>query len=224
MDILNGVDHRRRQRRDRRHRRPERCGQIDGDEGDLRPGAAARGPCPFDGQEITGEPPEHLVPAAWPMCPQERNVFRTLTVDENLEMGAYHPARRLRPGNRTHLRAVSRLEGSARQQAGELSGGQRQMVAIGRALMSRAEAAAARRADGRPVARDHRRDLRAHPRDQRRRRRHPDGRAECARRHSPSPIAATCWPRGANRFAGTAAALLANREVAQSFLGGGVDA
>ena len=67
--------------------------------------------------------------------PQERNVFRSLSVRENLEMGAF-----LKPGDIARrieavLALFPPLREKLRQAAGELSGGQRQMVAMGRALM-----------------------------------------------------------------------------------------
>ena len=90
----------------------------------------------FADADITGEPPERLVRRGMAYVPQERNVFRHLSVEENLEMGAY--ARD--DGWRRDLEQVyglfPPLREKRRQPAGELSGGQRQMVAIGRALMA----------------------------------------------------------------------------------------
>lgn len=87
------------------------------------------------GEEITNLPPEKLVPKGMAYVPQERNVFANLTVEENLEMGAYTR----RDGFADTMAEVYRLfpilKEKRRQPAGQLSGGQRQMVAIGRALM-----------------------------------------------------------------------------------------
>jgi branched-chain amino acid transport system ATP-binding protein len=89
----------------------------------------------FDGADITGMSPERLAAHKIAMVPQEHNVFATLTVHENLEMGAY--TRR-----DDYSRVIDEiyelfppLKDKRRQPAGELSGGQRQMVAFGRALM-----------------------------------------------------------------------------------------
>ena len=89
----------------------------------------------FDGADITNAAPESLVRRGLAYVPQQANVFSTLTVQENLEMGAY-----VRPEvTKRALEAVYGmfpiLREKRRQAAGELSGGQRQMVAIGRALM-----------------------------------------------------------------------------------------
>jgi ABC-type branched-subunit amino acid transport system ATPase component len=89
----------------------------------------------FDGQEITGRRPDEVARLRVCYVPQEKNVFPTLTVHENLEMGAF-----LRDDDFSgQLAAVYEmfpaLVGKRRQPAGSLSGGQRQMVAMGRALM-----------------------------------------------------------------------------------------
>lgn len=87
------------------------------------------------GAEITNFAPVELVKRGMAYVPQERNVFRNLSVRENLEMGAY-----LKPSETGRMieqvfGLFPALKEKARQAAGELSGGQRQMVAIGRALM-----------------------------------------------------------------------------------------
>ncbi len=89
----------------------------------------------FDGTEITRLPADTLVGRGIAYVPQERNVFRSLSVRENLEMGAF-----LKPGNIARrieevLVLFPPLREKLKQPAGELSGGQRQMVAMGRALM-----------------------------------------------------------------------------------------
>ncbi|MDN2568520.1 ABC transporter ATP-binding protein [Aquibium sp. A9E412] len=90
----------------------------------------------FDGTDITNMAPEKLVRLGLSFVPQEFNVFPTMSVHENLEMGAY-----VRRDSFGHL--IDQVYGffpplkeKRRQPAGELSGGQRQMVAIGRALMT----------------------------------------------------------------------------------------
>ena len=89
----------------------------------------------FDGEDITGIRSEQLAAHRIAFVPQEHNVFPTLSVHENLEMGAYI--------RRDDYSAVMDhvydifppLREKRKQPAGELSGGQRQMVAFGRALM-----------------------------------------------------------------------------------------
>ncbi len=89
----------------------------------------------LDGEEITGMEPAKVVRKGVCYVPQTNNVFPSLTVEENLEMGAF-----VRPGDfRPRLREIydmfPPLAEKRRQPAGQLSGGQRQMVAIGKALM-----------------------------------------------------------------------------------------
>lgn len=90
----------------------------------------------FAGEDITNAAPNSLVALGMGFVPQERNVFRTMTVRENLEMGAFlKPASRARVME-TIFELFPVLKEKANQPAGELSGGQRQMVAVGRALMT----------------------------------------------------------------------------------------
>ncbi len=89
----------------------------------------------FDGDEITNMKAHALVERGVGYVPQNNNVFPSLTVRENLEMGNF-----LRPStNATRLERIyslfSRLKERANQRAGSLSGGERQMLAMGRALM-----------------------------------------------------------------------------------------
>ena len=90
----------------------------------------------FDGRTITNMAPERLVREGLSFVPQEFNVFPTMSVHENLEMGAY-----VRKDDFRHMLDqvygfFPPLKDKRKQPAGELSGGQRQMVAIGRALMT----------------------------------------------------------------------------------------
>lgn len=90
----------------------------------------------FDGEEITNSLPDRLVPKGLSFVPQEKNVFTTLTVEENLEMGAFTRRDDFTPTLEWVYSMFPVLKEKRRQPAGELSGGQRQMVAMGRALMS----------------------------------------------------------------------------------------
>jgi branched-chain amino acid transport system ATP-binding protein len=91
----------------------------------------------FDGAEVTNTRPDALVPLGLGYVPQEKNVFTSLTVRENLEMGAFIRADDFSDTISTVYEMFPPLKEKRRQKAGELSGGQRQMVAIGRALMGK---------------------------------------------------------------------------------------
>jgi branched-chain amino acid transport system ATP-binding protein len=173
----------------------------------------------YAGEDITGQAPERLVARGIAYVPQERNVFRTMTVEENLAMGAY-----LRRGDLGETLAriyalFPALKDKRRQRAGELSGGQRQMVAIARALMIEPklllldeptvglspkvigeifERILAINAGGVGILMVEQ-----------------NARAALAIAHRGYVLAT-----GRNRFTDNAAALLANREVAEAFLGG----
>ena len=91
----------------------------------------------LEGRDVTGRAPEKLVGEGLAYVPQVNNVFPTLTVDENLDMGAF-----LREDEDGIERARARvhelfplLKERRAERVGRMSGGQRQMVAIGRALM-----------------------------------------------------------------------------------------
>jgi len=90
----------------------------------------------FNGQEIANSLPDKLVPMGLSFVPQEKNVFTSMTCEENLEMGAF-----VRKDDFSDTLAMvydmfPPVKEKRHQKAGELSGGQRQMVAMGRALMS----------------------------------------------------------------------------------------
>ena len=101
----------------------------------LRPAA---GRVMYDGHDITGKPAHELVGRGLALVPEGRGVFARLTVAENLAMGAY--TRRDAAVTADYDRAYAlfpRLAERRRQLAGTLSGGEQQMLAIARALMSR---------------------------------------------------------------------------------------
>jgi branched-chain amino acid transport system ATP-binding protein len=85
--------------------------------------------------EITGMPPDRVVRQGVCYVPQVGNVFVSLTVQDNLEMGGYLRQDDLRPRMDEIYAMFPDLAEKRRQPAGSLSGGQRQMVAMGRALM-----------------------------------------------------------------------------------------
>jgi len=87
------------------------------------------------GDDITRLPAHRMVARGVGYVPQTNNVFARLTVEENLEMGAYARPRETRSGLERVFAIFPDLVRLRRQPAGRLSGGQRQMVAIGRALM-----------------------------------------------------------------------------------------
>jgi len=89
----------------------------------------------FKGEDITGLPPERLVRMGIAYIPQEYNIFPSLTVEENLEMGAFVREDDIRPRIEEIYGLFPDLSDRRKSRAGELSGGMRQMLAIGRALM-----------------------------------------------------------------------------------------
>jgi len=92
----------------------------------------------FEGKEITGLPPYKIVDLGISLVPEGRHLFGRMSVKDNLIMGSYTP--RARKGAKAGIEKVYELfpmlKEKADQAAGSLSGGQQQMVAIGRALMS----------------------------------------------------------------------------------------
>ena len=89
----------------------------------------------FDGDDITNRSPDSLVPLGLSFVPQEHNVFTSLSVNENLEMGAFTRDDDFSDTMMHVYDMFPDLKLKRHQKAGELSGGQRQMVAMGRALM-----------------------------------------------------------------------------------------
>jgi branched-chain amino acid transport system ATP-binding protein len=93
----------------------------------------------FEGQSIVGWQPHRIVQKRLVHVPEGRGVFANLTVEENLKMGAYarHDAEGIRKDHERALELLPRLAERLHQQAGTLSGGEQQMLAIGRALLAR---------------------------------------------------------------------------------------
>jgi branched-chain amino acid transport system ATP-binding protein len=92
----------------------------------------------FSGQDITGLAPAHIVDLGIAHVPEGRQLFPEMTVEENLYLGSYLPrARARRSENLARMYALfPRLAERRRQVAGTLSGGEQQMVAIARGMMS----------------------------------------------------------------------------------------
>ena len=92
----------------------------------------------FEGKPITGRSPDAIVRAGIAQCPEERHVWPEMTVAENLELGAFLCRDRHEVDRRVGMvvHRFPRLRERFKQIAGTLSGGEQQMLAIGRALMS----------------------------------------------------------------------------------------
>ena len=92
----------------------------------------------FEGKDITTTPASKIVPHGMALCPEGRRVFQQMTVRENLEMGGYtRPAGEIAASLDDVFNRFPRLKERHRQVAGTLSGGEQQMLAMGRALMSK---------------------------------------------------------------------------------------
>lgn len=90
----------------------------------------------LDGKDISGLSPQDRVKAGMSFVPQNNNVFTSMTVKENLEMGAYIRTDDFTETMEQVFDLFPILKEKRHQHAGELSGGQRQQVAVGRALMT----------------------------------------------------------------------------------------
>lgn len=90
----------------------------------------------LDGEDITALSPQDRVAKGMAFVPQTNNIFTSMTVEENLEMGAFLRRDDIRPTMEQVYALFPILREKRRQAAGELSGGQRQQVAVGRALMT----------------------------------------------------------------------------------------
>jgi len=109
--------------------------------GALPPGGAARGVVRFSGADLANTAVEQRVAQGITLVPEKRELFGEMTVEDNLLLGAFQ---RYRSGKRDHAQTMQevyalfpRLQERSGQLAGTLSGGERQMLAIGRALMAR---------------------------------------------------------------------------------------
>lgn len=109
--------------------------------GALPPAGSALGAVRYLGHDMSGIPVEGRVARGMCLVPEKRELFATMSVEDNLVLGAY---RRKKAGERNFLDQMDvvytlfpRLRERARQEAGTLSGGERQMLALGRALMAK---------------------------------------------------------------------------------------
>lgn len=92
----------------------------------------------FDGQSLVGVPASKMVSKGLALCPEGRRIFLQMTVEENLEMGAFsRPSSEIKDSIADIYDRFPRLKERYKQIAGTLSGGEQQMLAMGRALMSK---------------------------------------------------------------------------------------
>jgi branched-chain amino acid transport system ATP-binding protein len=100
--------------------------------------AASAGEIRLEGTSLGGVPPDKVVELGIAHVPENRRLFPRLTVEENLRMGAYAPSARARYRERLDFvyELFPRMRERRNQLAGTMSGGEQQMCAIGRALMS----------------------------------------------------------------------------------------
>ena len=104
------------------------CGDPQATSGEIR----------FDGEEITGQPTAQIMRKGLAIVPEGRRVFARLTVQENLHMGAYFRTRAQYEETLEEVLVLfPRLRERFAQRAGTMSGGEQQMLAIGRAMMSK---------------------------------------------------------------------------------------
>jgi branched-chain amino acid transport system ATP-binding protein len=99
---------------------------------------ATSGDILFDGERISGQPTSHIMRKGLAIVPEGRRVFARLTVQENLHMGAYFRTRAQYEETLEEVLVLfPRLRERFAQRAGTMSGGEQQMLAIGRAMMSK---------------------------------------------------------------------------------------
>lgn len=101
----------------------------------------ATGHIRYAGQDVSAWPVERRVGAGMSLVPERRELFATMSVEDNLLLGGFRRYRAREPGWRDSIQEIfdlfPRLKERRAQQAGTLSGGERQMLAVGRALMAK---------------------------------------------------------------------------------------
>ena len=98
---------------------------------------AASGSITFDGHDLRKTEPSKIITLKLAHVPEGRHIFPQMTVEENLEMGAYADPAGMEETMKDVYKRFPRLEERRRQLAGTLSGGEQQMLAVGRALMAK---------------------------------------------------------------------------------------
>ncbi len=92
----------------------------------------------FEGKSLLAVKPHEIVPLGMAHCPEGRRIFQQMTVQDNLEMGAYTRPKHEVPGSIEMVYGLfPRLKERYKQIAGTMSGGEQQMLAMGRAMMSK---------------------------------------------------------------------------------------
>ena len=98
---------------------------------------AASGTVTFEGHDLTKTTPSKIISLKLAHVPEGRHIFPQMTVEENLEMGAYADRAGMAETMANVYERFPRLKERRRQLAGTLSGGEQQMLAVGRALMAK---------------------------------------------------------------------------------------
>lgn len=100
---------------------------------------AASGSVMFDGHDLRKAEPSKIITYKLAHVPEGRHIFPQMTVEENLEMGAYADPAGMEETMKDVYKRFPRLDERRRQLAGTLSGGEQQMLAIGRAMVAKTE-------------------------------------------------------------------------------------